>query len=147
MHRWAQKWLFKNFDPPDNKCQVPNAQLENTHSWRSVSRIFMMKMPERWRALPRRALFVSILAQKSSKGVKTSQWCHDVVSLRHMTTGDMTKLFCAIYIGHTIGRALTNWQTHTHRHTHTHQTDFIPSTAGGKNGWFKMLKLRIAFSC
>ncbi len=42
-----------------------------------------MKMPERWRALPRRALLVSILAQKLSKDVKTS--CHDV-TWRHMTS-------------------------------------------------------------
>ncbi len=41
-----------------------------------------MKTPERWRALPRHALFVSILAQMSSNDVKTLHcdvtWCHDV---------------------------------------------------------------------
>ena len=54
-----------------------------------------MKTPERWRALPRRALFVSILAQKSSKDVKTSRWDitwrHDIVLWRHMTSRLMTK--------------------------------------------------------
>ncbi len=39
-----------------------------------------MKTPERWRALPRRALFVSILAKKSSKG------CQDVMPWRHTMT-------------------------------------------------------------
>ncbi len=46
---------------------------------------FLMKTPERWRALPRRALFVSILAQKSSKDVMTS-WRHDVVPWRYVTS-------------------------------------------------------------
>ncbi len=40
-----------------------------------------MKTPERWCALPRHALFVSILGQKSSKDVKTS--CCDVMRLYH----------------------------------------------------------------
>ncbi len=57
-----------------------------------------MKTPERWCALPRCALFVSILAQKSSQDVKT---LHDVVPWRHMTSGVMTKWLCGIYIGHT----------------------------------------------
>ncbi len=43
----------------------------------------IMKTPERWGALPRRALFASIFAQKSSKDVKKSRryvtWRHDVV--------------------------------------------------------------------
>ncbi len=68
-----------------------------------------MKTPERWRALPRRALFVSILAQKSSKDVKTSRrdvtWRYDVVLWRHMMSGVMTKWLCAIYIGHTITKS------------------------------------------
>ncbi len=68
----------------------------------------MMKTPERWRALPRRALFVSVLAQKSPKDVKTS-WrdvmmlYHDVmtsyrdITWRRMMSGVMTKLLCAIH--------------------------------------------------
>ncbi len=59
----------------------------------------LMKTPKCWRALLRRALFVSILAQKSSKDVKTPR---DVVPCRHMTSGVMTKWLSAIYIGHTI---------------------------------------------
>ena len=65
-----------------------------------------MKTPERWCALPRRALFVSILAQKSSKDVKTSHEvmkhavmshdvrCHAVTSWRYTTSYDMTKWTC-----------------------------------------------------
>ncbi len=49
-----------------------------------------MKTPERWRALPRHALFASTFGQKSSKDVKTSRhdatWRHDVVPWRHMTS-------------------------------------------------------------
>ena len=41
---------------------------------------YTMKTPERWRALPRCALFVSILAQKLSKDVKTA---HCDVMWRH----------------------------------------------------------------
>ena len=43
----------------------------------------VMKTPERWRALPWRALFVSIFAQKSSKDVNMS--CCDV-TWRHAVT-------------------------------------------------------------
>ncbi len=67
-----------------------------------------MKTPERWRALPRRALFVSILAQKSSTDVKTScrstmtsycdvTWRHDVMLWCHMTSGVMTNWLCVIH--------------------------------------------------
>ncbi len=49
--------------------------------------IYNMKTPERWRALPQRALFASIFAQKSFNYVKTScTWRHDVVPSRHMTS-------------------------------------------------------------
>ncbi len=74
-----------------------------------------MKTPERWHALPRRALFVSILAQNSSKDVKTScrdvmtpyhditwrhdvvLWCHNVMLWRHMTSGVMKNWPCVIH--------------------------------------------------
>ena len=70
----------------------------NDLCWRSISHslfIRKMKPPERWRALPRRALFVSIFAQKSSKDVKTS--CCDVVPRRHVTSGVMTNWPCVIH--------------------------------------------------
>ncbi len=46
---------------------------------------------------------VSILAQKSSRDVKTSHhnvtWCHDVVAWRHMASNGMAKWICLIYTG------------------------------------------------
>ncbi len=81
-----------------------------------------MKTPERWRALPRRALFVSILGEKLSKDVKTSRrdvtWRHDVLLWRHMTSDVMTKWLCAIYIGHTvkISRKITFFKMATLTH-------------------------------
>ncbi len=98
--------------------------LHNGHKqdWRQHRKVtlhtdfpFFMKTPERWRALPRRALFVSILARKSSTDVKTSQdvmpwhhdavpwrhdvvlWRHDVVLWRHMTSGVMKNWPCVIH--------------------------------------------------
>ena len=66
------------------------------------------KMPERWRALPRHALFVSILSQMSSNDVKTSccdvTWRHgsrDITPWRHTTSYVITKRLCPIYTGHT----------------------------------------------
>ncbi len=59
-----------------------------------------MKTPERWRALPRHAIFVSILAQKSSKDVKRS--CRDILS------GS---------VNHRIWCACPHRQTHTRTHT------------------------------
>ena len=49
---------------------------------------YSMKTPERWRALPRHALLVSILTQKLSNDVKTS--CHDV-AWSHMVSHVITK--------------------------------------------------------
>ena len=47
-----------------------------------------MKTPERWRAFPRHALFVGILAQMSSNDVRMSRcyvtWRHDVTPWHHM---------------------------------------------------------------
>ena len=66
----------------------------------------VMKTPERWRALPRRALIVSILAQKVVKGCQyVALWRHmtswhcavtsgDVTTLLHMTSYYMTKRTC-----------------------------------------------------
>ena len=65
---------------------------------KSPNKTLPMKTPERWRALQRRALFVSILAQKLSKDVKTPcdvmALCRDVMTLHHMISYDMTKWTC-----------------------------------------------------
>ena len=48
---------------------------------------YSMKTPERWRALPRHALLVSILTQKLSKDVKTVQPWERWQTNRHTHTG------------------------------------------------------------
>ncbi len=95
----------------------------------------IMETPERWRALPRRALFVSILAQKSSKDVKMScrdavprrdpvPWRHvmswrrtvtsrDVMSWCHMTSGVMTNWLCVIQPSETLEITFFNLATLT----------------------------------
>ncbi len=65
------------------------------HFYIIIMTVWVMKTPEHWRALPRRALLVSILAQNSPKEVTTSRcditWHHDVAAWRHVTSGVMTK--------------------------------------------------------
>ncbi len=73
------RWVWSNY-------QAKRADDHDDQPWEHPA----MKTPERWRALPRRALFVSILAQKSSKDVKTSFFrtmtSHDVIQWRHVTS-------------------------------------------------------------
>ncbi len=65
-----------------------------------------MKTPERWRALPRRALLVNILAPKSSNDIITSRhdvtWRHDITLWHYMVSDVISTWICTIYTGHII---------------------------------------------
>ncbi len=88
-------------------CKTSSWCKKNTNFWTIPKMIWqVMKTSERWRALPRRALFVSILAQKSSKDVKTP--CRVMPSYHDVTWRLYVKWF---------SRESAHRQTDRHTHT------------------------------
>ncbi len=78
----------------------------------------LMKTPEHWRPLPRRALFVNVFAER----------CHDVTSQRH---GVMSCLYVKRFSCESAHR-----QTHTRTHTQTGPIPYPrPLTREGMTFW------------
>ena len=109
-HRWAQKWgsVLTALD------KMIDFKLSNTILVPCFLRGFYaaMKTPGRWRALPRHALFVSILAQSWQRMSR----CQDVMMSRRDVTWHSTPSFR--YVAQMI-QPWERWQTdrHTHRQT------------------------------